>query len=537
MGSLVLGGIGLFLLGIWLMTDGLRLAAGGLLERLLASATRSPARGVLAGTLVTVIVQSSTAVTVATIGFVNAGLLGLSQSVWVVFGANVGTTLTSWLVVLIGIRLDVTHLALPMIGIGMLGRLARASYPRLGGLSQALAGFGAFFLGIGFLQEGFLGIAPMLEAFRPDATRWYAVPAFVLLGAALTVVTQSSIATITITLAASAGGAVPLPLAAAAVIGSNVGTTSTALLAAIGATAPARRVAAAHIVFNVVTAVAAIALLPWLTALASWLVGHGDIAVTVAAFHTLFNCGGLLIMAFVAGRLVDWLGRRFVSVEESIGRPRHLDSTLIDVPSLALRALVMETLRMADLVFETASARVSGSSPDLAATGARQVGILRIGVEIRAAIGRMNRQTLPGEVVAAIPDIIRGVQHLEDLLAGSARLQSAGADGGFERVLLERLRGSVIAVLMPSAAWRGEGPGFEPGAALAGVEETYQALKTALLDAVGRGRMDVAAMERAFLEGRLLRACAQDAIKARRRLERWAARLGIEPSGGADGGA
>lgn len=152
-----LGGIGLFLLGMWLMTDGLKLAAGPALEHILRTWTRTRLRGLFSGILVTGVVQSSTAVTVATIGFVNAGLLSLGQSMWVIFGSNVGTTMTGWLVALIGFKFKVELFALPMIGVGMLLRLTGES-TRRGAIGLALAGFGTLFLGIDVLSNGFLGL-------------------------------------------------------------------------------------------------------------------------------------------------------------------------------------------------------------------------------------------------------------------------------------------------------------------------------------------------------------------------------------------
>jgi Na+/phosphate symporter len=140
-------GVGLFLLGMGLMTDGLKLAAGPALERTLARSTKTRLRGLASGALVTLLVQSSSAVTVATIGFVNAGLLTLGQSLWVLFGANVGTTMTGWLVALVGLKFDIALLALPLIGLGMLLRLTGEG-SRRGALGTAVAGFGVLFLGI-----------------------------------------------------------------------------------------------------------------------------------------------------------------------------------------------------------------------------------------------------------------------------------------------------------------------------------------------------------------------------------------------------
>ena len=131
----ILGGIGLFLVGVWMMTEGLKLAAGGLLQRILASATSSPLRGLAAGIFITALVRSSSAVTVATIGFVNAGLMALAPAVWVVFGTNLGTTTTAWLVVLAGTGFDAATMALPLVGIGMILRLVGANRQRTAGLA------------------------------------------------------------------------------------------------------------------------------------------------------------------------------------------------------------------------------------------------------------------------------------------------------------------------------------------------------------------------------------------------------------------
>jgi phosphate:Na+ symporter len=212
----ILGGIGLFLVGVWMMTDGLKAAAGDLLRRILVSATSSPLRGLFAGFLITTLVRSSAAVTIATIGFVNAGLIGLAPAIWLVYGTNIGTTTTAWLVALAGANFDIAALALPLIGIGMLLRLLAGTNERLMGLGMAVAGFGAFFVGIGFLQQGFDDVTPHLAAFDLDPTGWLAVPAFVGLGIVLTLLTQSSAVAVAIVLTASAGGSVARQLAPAA---------------------------------------------------------------------------------------------------------------------------------------------------------------------------------------------------------------------------------------------------------------------------------------------------------------------------------
>lgn len=227
------GGVGLFLLGMGLMTDGLRLAAGPALKRILTYSTKTRLRGLTSGALVTVLVQSSSAVTVAAIGFVNAGLLSLGQALWVLFGANVGTTMTGWLVALVGMKFKIDLFALPLIGIGMMLRLT-GDGSRRGALGTALAGFGVLFLGIDMLKETFSGVAA--DVTLPQWAGFAGVAAMVLIGILMTVLMQASAAALVLAFSAAQSGLVTLEAAAAVVIGANIGTTVTALLAAIGAT-------------------------------------------------------------------------------------------------------------------------------------------------------------------------------------------------------------------------------------------------------------------------------------------------------------
>lgn len=335
--SQAFGGLGLFLLGMWLMTEGLRLAAGPALERLLANWTRSRFRGLFSGVLITALVQSSSAVTVATLGFVNAGILTFRRAVWVIFGSNVGTTLTAWLVAVVGFRLDVDVLALPLIGVGALLRVF-ATRVRLQHVGMAMAGFGVLFLGIQMLADGFREVGASISF----ANGGHAV-LMVLLGVALTTLMQSSSAAIALVLTALAGGVVGLADAAAAVIGANIGTTSTALIATLGATAAARRLAMAHVIFNLVTGAVALLALPFFLLLVVRVAGNpAEPAMTLAAFHSAFNLLGVILMWPLEGRMSQWLQTRFVGREVRATELRFLDRNVAAVPHLAQKALLME---------------------------------------------------------------------------------------------------------------------------------------------------------------------------------------------------
>ena len=334
------GGLGLFLLGMTMMTDGLKLAAGPALERVLTRATRTRWHALTSGALMTAVVQSSSAVTVAAIGFVNAGLMRLAPALWVLFGANVGTTMTGWIVALVGLKFKIGALALTLIGVGVVARLTGAG-ERRGALGSAVAGLGLLFLGIAMLQEAFVGVAASVEL--PDGRGVLGTVAQVGVGALLTVLMQSSSASMTVALTAAQGGLMTPEGAAAMVIGANIGTTFKAMLAAIGATPNARRAAAAHVIFNVLTGLVALALLPWLVgAIAAGRAALGlasDPAIRLALFHTIFNVLGVLLMWPLAGALTRWLQQRFRAAEEDEAQPQHLDDTVLAVPTLALDAL------------------------------------------------------------------------------------------------------------------------------------------------------------------------------------------------------
>lgn len=346
--SQILGGLALFLLAMEMMTDGLKNAAGHHLRHMLGNWTRTPLKGLASGFLITGIVQSSGAVTVATIGFVNAGLISLSQALGVVFGANIGTTMTGWLVSLVGFGMNIERLALPLLALGV-GLKIVTSSPRNRALGQALAGFALFFLGLSILKTSLESLTGGLES-GVLLNGSYGLGTFFLVGFLATVLTQSSSAALAIVLTAAAGGLIRLDSAAVAVIGANLGSTSTALLAALKATANARRLAVGHILFNAVTGIIALLILPvmlWSVAqLANWLSLDANPAVSLALFHTLFNVLGAFLMLPFIPRFAFFLSHLFRSKEEDSGEPRFLDDTLVTTPELAIGAVDQEMKRL-----------------------------------------------------------------------------------------------------------------------------------------------------------------------------------------------
>ena len=524
----LIGGIGLFLLGMRLMTDGLTASAGGGLRTILAGATRNRLRALGSGLLITTGVQSSSAVIFATIGFVNAGLLSLGQAIGIVYGANLGTTLTSWLVALAGFNLNLRALALPAIGLGAVAwAISRAS--RWGALGQAVAGFGLFFLGIDALRDAFDGLGGMFAVQGQDAGTVAGIAAFVLSGIAITLLTQSSSATLAITLTAAAGGLLPLQAAAAMIIGANVGTTSIAVFAAIGATAPARRVAAAHVLFNVVTAILALALLPALLWLAAGIAGtvsaDPHVALELAVFHTLTKLLGIGVMWPLTSRVVAVLERRFRSAEEDQARPRHLDANLLATPAVAMDALGMELRRMGAIAIGhclTALEQPRGRGPRLEA--GRQV------LEsLQAAAGEYSAGIHHGVHDPAqdsrLPDALRVAQYhvnLAELAPELARLRPhAHVEVEEPAQLLQEVRDRAAALLRAA----GQPPEGLGGAAVAALlerfEDSYQAFKAAVLRAGSAGEVAPRRMVVVLEYGSILRRICGQAAKATAYLDRY----------------
>lgn len=333
-----LGGLGLFLLGMVLMTEGLRKLAGDALHAWLSRFTRSPRTGVVTGTVATAILQSSSATTVTVVGFVAAGLITFPQALGVIFGANLGTTITGWMVALFGFKLKIGAAALPVILLGALMSLfGRKSWKHAG---RALAGFGLIFLGIDFLQEGMAG----LEAWAtPDVFPADTLPGRLLLvamGALLVVITQSSSAGVAVAMTGLSVGAISFPQAACLVIGMDVGTTVTAVLASVGASEDARRTGFSHTIYNVFTAVLALALLDLYVLCIEW-VAPGGVAsepeLVLVGFHTLFNLAALLVGLPLVHQFAQLMERLVPSVSRSMAQ--RLDDRLLAEPAAAMAAL------------------------------------------------------------------------------------------------------------------------------------------------------------------------------------------------------
>lgn len=333
------GGLGIFLFGMATLTGGLRTLAGASLQHVIGRFTRSPAGGAATGAIVTAIVQSSSATTVAAVGFVGAGLLTLSQAVGVIFGANVGSTMTGWIVAFVGFELKLSVICPPLVLAGaLLHHFGRRRWQSVG---TALAGFGLIFVGIGFMQEGMSQFEGWLTPETLPRDTWLGRLLLIGLGVAITSVTQSSAAGVAMSLTALDAGAISFAQAAAMVIGMDVGTTITAVLASIGGSVNARRTSLAHVVFNLITATGAFLFLDaYIAGVTSLLPGalENQPEFCLVGFHSTFNILGTLFAIPFTHRFARWIERLLRSTDDPWSSA--LDRSLLAQPDVAFAAVV-----------------------------------------------------------------------------------------------------------------------------------------------------------------------------------------------------
>jgi phosphate:Na+ symporter len=331
------GGLGLFLLGMIVMTDGLRALAGDKLQQSLMRFTKSPYSGALTGTVTTALLQSSSATTVAAIGFVGAGLMGFSQALGIIFGANIGTTITGWMVALLGFKLQLGTIVLPLILLGVILKLFFKD--KISNIGYAIAGFGLIFVGISLLQEGMSGFEGIITPESLPSDTWSGRLQLVLLGMLATILTQSSSAGVATTLAALFANAINFEQAAALIIGMDIGTTVTALFASIGGNVHVRRTGYSHVIYNFMTGTMAILLITPYTATLTYFDPHivqEHAELALVGFHTFFNTLGVIIILPFAESFARMMKRIIPSEKPSFSK--KLDVRLYEEPYLALEA-------------------------------------------------------------------------------------------------------------------------------------------------------------------------------------------------------
>src|SRR5262245_22696217 len=425
-----LGGVGLFLLGMTVMTEGLKALAGSALRTVLRKAAATPLLGSFWGAIVTLLVQSSSATTMTTIGLVSAGLLTFQQGLGLVFGANVGTTGTGWLVALIGVRVSLTAAALPMIFVGALTKLLTRG--RIAGVGAALAGFGLVLFGLTTLQQGMGGLAERLHPADlpvvlagPEAQWWsglFGALSLVVVGLLMTALMQSSTAAVAVTLSAYYAGAIGLDQACALIIGQNIGTATSSALAAIGASTTAKRLAIAYVLFKLIAAVIALVLFPVVIPLLVRASSSVDGVTLLAGYHTAYNVVGVAVLLPLVHRFTRLVER--ILPERGSPLARYLDPSALETPIVAVEAVRRTIARVLLTVCGSVEAALAGR--------AEPIRLGKDAVSVQEAADALRQAQIFLSDVTGPPDTDDKQQRLTSTLHAldhAARL-TEGANGG-----------------------------------------------------------------------------------------------------------
>ena len=348
----VTAGVAIFMFGMLSLEEGFKTFTAGTLEKILKASTNSVAKSMTFGLVATSIMQSSSLVSIITISFLSAGLLGLASGIGIIFGANLGTTTGAWLVAGFGLKVNLSAYAMPMLVFGIILIFQKAK--TLKGVGYVLAGLGFLFLGIHYMKDGFDSFGQGIDLAKYTMTGYAGVLTFVGIGVGATVIMQSSHATLILILTALAAHQISYENALALAIGSNIGTTVTAIIGSLGANTDGKRLALAHLVFNVVTGLIAILAIYRLIDVVEWIsaglgIAADNYTLQLAVFHSLFNLMGIMVMLPLLGLLVRFVEKLIVAEEVEIERPIYLSSSSIEIRDTAIEAVKKESMRLYDL--------------------------------------------------------------------------------------------------------------------------------------------------------------------------------------------
>ena len=418
----LVGGLGFFLFGMKLMSEGLRKVAGDRLKKILYVLAKTPVIGLILGAVVTALIQSSSATSVLVIGFANAALLTLKQGISIILGANIGTTITAWLVSFLAV-FKITTYALPAVGLGfawsVLGKTRNAKM-----WGQVLLGFGMLFVGLGIMKDIF---GPLRESEKVIAlfVNFSRYPILgVVVGMAITMLLQSSSATIAIVQVLALNGVISFPAAVPIILGDNIGTTITAQIAAVGGTVSARRIARAHLLFNLIGVLYMLIFVynglyvKLIDFLIPGAITSKNIMIHIAAAHSVFNVGNALIFL----PFISWFERLVVKmVREKPGAiqvtPQYLEEHLLETPPLAFEQAIREVLRMIELarlaVADGMKAFFDNDWKVAQKVAEKEDAIDNLQREITKYLIELSRRDLAGEEAQKLPVLLHTVNDIE----------------------------------------------------------------------------------------------------------------------------
>lgn len=342
-------GVAILLFGMIMLEEGFKTFTKGPLQNILKKATDKLYKSITAGAFITALIQSSSLVSVITISFISAELITLAGGIGLIFGSNIGTTATAWLVAGFGLKIKVSALAMPMLIFGIIFSFQKK--PTLKGIGNVLAGLGFFFLGIHYMKEGFDVFKDYLDLSQYAVSGFLGVIIYSGLGIIITTILQSSSATLALILTALAAGQIEYENALALAIGANIGTTITAVLGSLSSNAAGRRLAGAHLIFNVITGLIAVAFIFPLARFVNNLseviqIANNNYTLKLALFHTIFNVIGVVVMIpFIKKleRLLLRVVKEKPNKDKDVDEPKYLNPAVLKFPAAAISALINES--------------------------------------------------------------------------------------------------------------------------------------------------------------------------------------------------
>ena len=384
----VAAGVAILLFGMIMLEEGFNAFVEGPLHKWLKKSTDKLYKSMGLGMIVTALLQSSSLISVITISFLSAGLIELSAGIGIIFGANIGTTATAWLVSIFGLKIKVSALAMPMLAFGVLFVFQKSK--TLKGIGSILAGLGFFFLGIHFMKQGFDVYQDSINLSDYAMPGFWGLIVYTFIGILITLILQSSSASMALILTALAVGQITYNNSLALAIGANVGTTITAILGALGANIAGKKLAGAHLIFNLVTGLVALVFINQLGQLVDTISEATNVApdnyiIKLSIFHSIFNVLGVIIMVPFIKVLVKFLNRVFIekeSAEDKIEYPKYLNESILAYPQTAYKALLDETKRL----FEKATFEIVSHSLNLHTTD------IKGDVKLKAVVKKSTEQ-------------------------------------------------------------------------------------------------------------------------------------------------
>ena len=347
--KIIVAGIAIFLVGMYFMEEGFKLFSGSTLEKVLENFTNTLPKAIATGAIATSIVQSSSLTSVIMISFLSAGLIGLGEAIGVIFGANLGSTTTTWLVSYFGLKINIAYYAMPMLIFGVALRFSKNS--KYQGIGNILLGLGFIFLGISYMMNGFETLKSTINLASYSMEGYLGVLVYIIIGIIATVIIQSSAATMAIVIAALVSSQIIYENALAISIGANIGTTITAIVGALASNENGKRLAVAHFIFNAITALVALVFIYQLAYIVDYLaqvfgVDGTNYVIKLAIFHTVFNIIGIMLVAPFTQKIVARLETLFIPKVKAKSKPLYLSDEVIEIPKAALVSIRKEVMNL-----------------------------------------------------------------------------------------------------------------------------------------------------------------------------------------------